>query len=250
MGSPHPYRPLRSHWYHLSPLHTLSEYVYFRCYEQHVTRILLFQILAERLDGLERAIPVGRDGLFQLASCVYKVTGTDIMPGLSQGTYAPRQIDHEGMALVVAAYRVLDAYIFTTQSLPPAPSTSMLPRNSSFPQIKGPHVVEDWVEVAQSFSTLMRSGEAATTELDIRIDSPPSTGHSLALLKKLVQSRRNAAIWRVFSNIYACATFLVCLCEPARVEASPGLFYRSSSTDFCLGTVHSHKHSEVLSRLV
>jgi hypothetical protein len=137
------------------------------------------------------------------------------MAGTTSGTSPPRQVDYEAMALVVAAYRVLDAYIHTTRSLPPA-STAV--RGSTHPHIRGPHVVDDWVHVAQLFSALMMSGNATTVELD-GIPSA-STSHPINLLKKMIRSSGNAAIWRIFSNIYSCATYLVSLCDPTRIQVS------------------------------
>ncbi|TEB38829.1 hypothetical protein FA13DRAFT_1785113 [Coprinellus micaceus] len=173
------------------------------------------QALATRLDALERAIPTGRDGLFQLACCIYKVTGTAVMAGTTSGTSLPRQVDHEAMALLVAAYRVLDAYLHTAKSHSLAPEEA--PR-SSHPQSRGPHVVDDWVEVAQSFGALMKSGAGLNVEVDGVSNSSPPTGYSAGLLKKMIRSSRSAAIWRIFSNIYSCATYLVSLSDPASIE--------------------------------
>lgn len=133
------------------------------------------------------------------------------MAGTTSITSPPRQVDHEAMALVAAAYRVLDAYLHITKSLPPASTEA--PRSSD-PQSRGPHVVDDWVEVAQSFGVLMKSGAGLSVEADNSPNSSPSTGYSAGLLKKMIRSSRNAAIWRVFSNIYSCATYLVSLSDP------------------------------------
>ena len=145
------------------------------------------------------------------------------MAGTS-GTFTPRQVDHEAMALVVTAYHVLDAYLHTTQSLPPSPTRY---QHSHHPQTRGPHVVDDWVELVQSFGALMKSGEAATVELESSSNSPTSTGASAALLEKMINSGRNAAVWRIFFNIYSCATYLVSLCDPTGINVSSHAFYEA-----------------------
>jgi hypothetical protein len=142
------------------------------------------------------------------------------MAGTTSGTSLPRQVDHEAMALLVAAYRVLDAYLHTAKSHSLAPEEA--PR-SSHPQSRGPHVVDDWVEVAQSFGALMKSGAGLNVEVDGVSNSSPPTGYSAGLLKKMIRSSRSAAIWRIFSNIYSCATYLVSLSDPASIEVSSNL---------------------------
>lgn len=146
------------------------------------------------------------------------------MAGTS-GPFTPRQLDHETMALVVTCYRVLDAYLLMTGSL--AQASTRFQRSS---HSRGPHVVDDWVGLAISFAQLMKLEGAGTVESDGSSNSLPSlrTSPASALLKKMVGSGRNAAVWRIFSNVYSCATFLVSLCDPASIQVRSSIHFEGS----------------------
>ncbi|KAJ3547141.1 hypothetical protein NMY22_g1771 [Coprinellus aureogranulatus] len=160
------------------------------------------KVLARRLDNLEIAVTLGRDkDLFNLAYCIFRHTGIEVIPGLSGGTCEPRPVDHETMALVLSAYRILDA-------------TSLTPERS----LRQP---KECLGLANDFTRLMDaekpgggdgamdSGGTSRTTSDERF---------VALFKKMLRSRNKTSLSHIFDNFYACSVYLMSLCDPASVE--------------------------------
>ncbi|KAJ3501040.1 hypothetical protein NMY22_g19058 [Coprinellus aureogranulatus] len=177
------------------------------------------KVLAHRLDNLEKAVTLGRDkDLFNLAYCIFKHTGIEVIPGVSGGTFEPRPVDHETMTLVLSAYRTLDVHLFDIGALPQA--GERVPRSPFVNEIQSPHVTEDWTRLAKNFARLMDPGENRGVDgpTDCATSGATPDERFFALFKKMLKSQNKTSLSHIFDNFYACSVYLMSLCDPASVE--------------------------------
>ena len=64
--------------------------------------------------------------MFNLGMCIFQVTGTPVLPTqVPEGSIPLRPVDYETLALVVTSFRMLDAYLLSTNSLTHAPRAGL-----------------------------------------------------------------------------------------------------------------------------
>ncbi|KAJ3550471.1 hypothetical protein NMY22_g452 [Coprinellus aureogranulatus] len=174
------------------------------------------KILARRVENWEGLMTLGRQDFLATASCIFKITGTEVLAGLSYDQTRPRPVDFENVALVVSCYRVLDAYLTRNKREGLVPGPKVPRRDIPESSVKCPHVVSDWAELVNRFIDILGSGGLTSTDFD-RMDNP-SDSRFIIMFKNILQAGNNAAISRVFGNIYACCMYLMFLCDPSSVE--------------------------------
>ncbi|KAJ3509258.1 hypothetical protein NMY22_g16352 [Coprinellus aureogranulatus] len=179
-------------------------------------------------------------------------TGVEVLPGLSSGTRQPRPVDHETMALVLAAYRVLDIHLLGLGVLSEAPKRPRI-QPVAVSTTQSQHVVEDWTVLVRGFALLMKnSGGDRLTEFSTPTDgsgagvAPASIGSFVALVKNAFKSKNNEALSRIHNNLYACSIFLASLCDPASIEVSATRRTCYSELTLRPGAFHRYQRYKVL----
>jgi hypothetical protein len=79
---------------------------------------------------------------------------------------------------------------------------------------EGFHAIPDWtallVDLPDMVGEVMDGGEITRS----------APNDLLALAKNTIRTGDGASLSRIFANIYTCAMYLLCLCDPANVEVS------------------------------
>lgn len=140
----------------------------------------------------------------------------------------PRAKDYETLALVVASYRVLDSFLSTLEY-----PQARLQGKAADASATHYHPVDDWTKIVETVPSMAKRGIISR---EIKPKSNDSGDRFSALVKKGINTRNNAFISEVSSNIYGAALYLMYLCDESSVEVCKRFVKHLSLLTSIIGT--------------
>lgn len=158
----------------------------------------------------------GTTDLFNLRICIGNTTKD---PSYLQERRNPddqtdaRWSDYDTLALLVAAYRVLDVHLLNSGALP------LETRRASQPVYTHMHYnpVEDWADLVLAIPPLVSYG---LTTLSSKTTSQNSADRLCNLVKKEIGATTNVSLSTISSNLHRAAMYLMYLCDKSCVSVS------------------------------